>query len=169
MIQLPLGEHLLSAGHCAFQSSSYLSILPIVQKIKPRLRGAKQVDPNARAGNKLGITWEAKFRNTKDGKFTATCLKSNSVLLQSTYLNTCVPTSSFPIFQTGLGTGGNSRPVCWWRWGVEALGGRILTIVLVPGSSHPSLPQTIHLLVPGLVEDKKVKEVISRCDSGESQ
>ena len=92
-----------------------------------------------------------------------------TLLLQSTYLNTCVPTSSFPIFQKGLGTGGISRPVCWWRWGVEALGGRILTTVLVPGSSHPSLPQTIHLLVPGLVEDKKVKEVISRCDSGDSQ
>lgn len=74
MIQLPLGEHFLSAGHCAFQSSSHLSILPIVQKIKPRLRGAKQVDPNAAAGNKR---WEAKFRNRKDGKFTATCLRSH--------------------------------------------------------------------------------------------
>lgn len=55
--------------------------------------------------------------NPEGRKFNAACLKSHSVLLQSNYLNTRLSTSCSPIFLPGLGTGGNSRPVCWWRWG----------------------------------------------------
>ena len=55
--------------------------------------------------------------NPRGRRFAAACLKSHFVLLQSNDLNTRVSTSCFPIFPPGLGTGGNSRPVCWWRWG----------------------------------------------------
>lgn len=41
-----------ATGHCALHPFSHPSILPIVQKTKPRLRGAKQRAPDTRASNK---------------------------------------------------------------------------------------------------------------------
>lgn len=77
-------------GHCALHPFSHPSILPIVQKTKPRLRGAKQIVLDTGRGAKIG--------NQRDLKLAAAC---HFCATAKRHWKTPVSTSCYPIFLAG--------------------------------------------------------------------
>lgn len=98
------------AGPRALHPYSHPGILPSSQKLKPTSRGAKQITPDTRASNKSGGGQHSKSEGSQ-----IRCRLPQKPLCATAkqHRNTRVSTSRFPLSVTGLGTSGNSRPVCW--------------------------------------------------------